>query len=382
MHFGWDPEQQALFDRALVFARERLSGAAAQAERDEHGFPRELWRRCGEFGFLGLSVPQAHGGLGLGALETARVVEALGEGCEDMGLVFSAMAHLFACAMPVLESGTDAQRERVLPKLATGQWVGANAISEPEAGSDVFALKARAVRDGDDYLLSGTKSYVTNGPVADMFLVYAVTEPKHRFLGISAFLVERGAPGLTVGKPFEKQGLSSSPIGAVYLDECRVPATMRLGGEGQGAAVFQRSMLWERACLFAAYLGVMQRTLARTVEFARARKQFGQPIGKNQGISHRLADMKGRLEAARLLLYRACWKMDRGEDAVLDVALSKLAVSEGAIRSALDAIQIHGGMGYLVETGIERLLRDAIPAALFSGTSEMQRDIVASKLGL
>ncbi|MFE8598035.1 acyl-CoA dehydrogenase family protein [Archangium violaceum] len=379
MDFSWTSEQVELYERALAFARAKL---VEDTRRTEEGLPREPWQRCGEFGFLGLPVPERHGGLGLDTLTTARVMEALGRGCTDTGLVFSVGAHLFACVLPILESGDDEQKARYLPRLCSGEWVGANAISEPEAGSDVFAVKTRAVREGDSYVLDGGKSYVTNGPSADVFLVYAVTNPAHGYMGLSAFLVEKGTPGLSVGRPFEKMGLSTSPTSPIYLEGCRVPASARLGAEGQGAPLFKRSMQWERACLFAAYVGVMERMLEQTVDFARQRKQFKRPIGKNQAISHRLADMKQRLESSRLLLYRACWRMDRGEEAAMEVSLAKLAISEAAVQCGLDAIQIHGGMGYMTETGIERVLRDAIPSTIFSGTSEIQRDIIASHLGL
>ncbi|WPB81663.1 acyl-CoA dehydrogenase family protein [Archangium violaceum] len=379
MDFSWTSEQVELYERALAFARAKL---VEDTRRTEEGLPREQWQRCGEFGFLGLPVPERHGGLGLDTLTTARVMEALGRGCTDTGLVFSVGAHLFACVLPILESGDDEQKARYLPRLCSGEWVGANAISEPEAGSDVFAVKTRAVREGDSYVLDGGKSYVTNGPSADVFLVYAVTNPAHGYMGLSAFLVEKGTPGLSVGRPFEKMGLSTSPTSPIYLEGCRVPVSARLGAEGQGAPLFKRSMQWERACLFAAYVGVMERMLEQTVDFARQRKQFKRPIGKNQAISHRLADMKQRLESSRLLLYRACWRMDRGEEAAMEVSLAKLAISEAAVQCGLDAIQIHGGMGYMTETGIERVLRDAIPSTIFSGTSEIQRDIIASHLGL
>ncbi|MCE9672532.1 acyl-CoA dehydrogenase family protein [Myxococcus stipitatus] len=378
MDFGWTSEQTTLYERARAYARAQLAGAVEAGD----GLPRALWRRCGEFGFLGLSVPERYGGLGMDALTTARLMEALGRGCEDTGLVFSVGAHLFACVMPLLEGGSDGQKDRYLPRLCSGEWVGANAITEAEAGSDVFALKTRAAREGDGYVLDGTKSYVTNGPDADVFVVYAVTDASHGYMGLSAFLVEKGTPGLRVGRRFEKMGLTTSPIAPLYLEGCRVPASSRLGAEGQGAPLFKRSMQWERACLFGAYVGVMERVLERTVDFARQRKQFKRAIGKNQAVSHRLADMKQRLDSARLLLYRACWLMDRGQEAELEVSLAKLAISEAAVQCGLDAIQIHGGMGYVTETGIERVLRDAIPSTLFSGTSEIQRDIIANHLGL
>ncbi|MBU8897899.1 acyl-CoA dehydrogenase [Corallococcus sp. H22C18031201] len=377
MDFDWTREQTDLYERALAFAKARLTDP-----RSGPGLFLEQWRHCGAFGFLGLPIPERYGGLGLDALTTARLMEALGRGCTDTGLVFSVGAHLFACVLPILEGGNDIQKARYLPRLCSGEWVGANAISEPEAGSDVFALQTRARRTDSGYVLDGTKSYVTNGPIADVFLVYAVTAPSHGYMGLSAFLVEKGTPGLTVGKPFQKMGLSTSPIAPIYLEDCHVPEAARLGAEGQGAPLFKRSMQWERACLFGGYVGLMERVLEETVGFARERKQFKRAIGKNQAISHRLADMKQRLEASRLLLYRACWRMDRGEDAAMEVSLAKLAISEAAVQCGLDAIQIHGGMGYVAETGIERVLRDTIPSTLFSGTSEIQRDIIASNLGL
>ncbi len=377
MDFGWADEDAQLHDRALRFARENLD-----SPESTHTLSRELWRRCGEFGFLGLSAPTSHGGLGLGALGTAHVLEALGRGCPDMGFVFSVCAHLLACVMPIVEAGAGAQHDRFLRKLVNGDWVGANAITEAEAGSDAFALKTRAVRDGSDYVLDGVKSYVTNGPAADVFLVYATTNPSHGYMGITAFVVESGTPGLTVGKPFEKIGLHSAPMSQIYLEACRVPESSRLGDEGAGAATFKGSMAWERACLFAAYVGSMDRQLEQTVLFAKSRRQFGRPIGKQQAVSHRIAGMSERLEASRLLLYRACWMKDRGQDATSAIALAKLAVSEAAVQSSLDAIQVHGGLGVTVEGRVEQALRDAVPSTLFSGTSEIQREIVARGLGL
>jgi alkylation response protein AidB-like acyl-CoA dehydrogenase len=377
MDFGWASEEAQLYERAFAFARENLNDTKAS-----RAFSRELWQRCGKFGFLGLSAPAAHGGLELGALGTAHVLEALGRGCNDMGLVFSVCAHLLACVMPIVEAGTPEQHERFLPKLVSGEWVGANAITEAEAGSDVFSLKARAVRDGDHYVLDGVKSFVTNGPAADVFVVYASTAPAHGYMGISAFIIERGVPGLVVGKPFEKIGLHSAPMSPLYMEACRVPVACRLGAEGEGAATFKGSMAWERACLFAAYVGSMDRQLAETVEFAKSRRQFGRPIGKHQAVSHRIAGMVERLEAARLLVYRACWQKDRGEDAGAAIALAKLAVSEASVQSSLDAIQIHGGLGVTNEGRVEQALRDAVPSTLFSGTSEIQREIVARSLGL
>lgn len=378
MNFSWTDEQSELYRSALSFARQKIGMPVAGKER---AFTRERWAACAEFGLMGLSAPKPYG-LGLDAVTTARVLEAFGRASNDNGLIFSACAHLFACVMPIVEHGSEPLKAKVLPDMCAGKSIGANAMTEAEAGSDVFALKAKATRDGDVYRLNGTKNFVTNGPVADVFVTYASTNPAHGYLGISAFVVPRDAPGLVVGEPFEKIGLSGSSISQVYFDDCVVPEANRLGAEGQGAMIFNASMAWERACLFAFYVGMMERQLETVIEQGKNRRQFRTPIGKNQAISHRIVNMKLRLESARLLLYRACWLFDQGADAALDISLAKLAISEGAIQSGLDAIQIHGGAGVIKEVGIEQDLRDAIPSTLFSGTSEMQRDIIAARLGL
>lgn len=380
MHFGWSSEQARLYQ--LLWEGAKALPTAPQDIRAAPCVDRELWRRCGALGLLGLPVPTSYGGQGADALTTAYAIEAAGRGCEDMGLLFSICAHLFACVMPILAHAEEDVRDRMLPLLCSGKWRGANAITELEAGSDVFALTTRADRQGDEYVLSGAKAYVTNAPDADVFLVYATVDPSLGFLGITAFLVERGTPGLDLAGEFKKVGLRSVPASGLVLKQCRVPVRNRLGEEGAGGQVFQQSMRWERACLFAAYVGAMERQLERTIRFARERRQFGRPIGKNQAVSHRIVDMRLRLEAARLLLYQACWKMDQGEEATLDGCLSKLAISEAAVQSGLDAVQLHGAIGIDTDRGIERMLRDALPSTIFSGTSEILRDIIARELGL
>jgi len=381
MDFCWTQAQTEQYNRILKFAQEKLNSVVK-----EQKYPRqagsEEWSFCGQFGLLGLCVPKCYGGSGFDALTTARLIEAFGRGCEDMGLVFSVSAHLFACAMPIVEYGSEELKETILPRLCSGEWVGANAITEKEAGSDVFALRTQAVRDNECYSLTGVKSYVTNGPIADATIVYASTNPNHGYLGITAFVVEKNTPGLFIGEPFCKMGLTTTPASLMYLEKCCVPINNKLGNEGQGAQIFKRSMQWERACLFAAYIGMMERQLERTIAYARERRQFGKAISQNQAISHRIADMKLRLEAARLLIYRTCWLFDQGKESALNVSMSKLAVSEAAIQSSLDTIQIHGAVGFAAEAGIERMLRDAIPSTIFSGTSEIQRDIIAKELGL
>ena len=375
MDFDWAAEERDLYDR--VYSRTRLWPAPGP------GFftPAE-WELCANLGLLGLSVPKRYGGEGHGFLATARAAEAFGRGAPDMGLVFSALAHLFACAMPIVEHGDEEMRREILPRLSSGEWVGANAITEEEAGSDATRLATRAEKAGEDYVLTGEKCFVSNGPAADVFVVYAMSHPDLGYLGVSAFVVERGTPGLVIGEPFGKLGLDRCPASTVQLDGCVVPARRRLGGEGQGAAIFQAAMRWERTCLFAAYVGRLERLVEISADHARTRIQFGRVIGANQAISHRLARMRVRLETARLLLWRACWLLEQNEPATAEVAMAKLVISEAAADSAMDAVRIFGGDGIRADRGIERELRDAVPSLIFSGTSEMQLELIVRDLGL
>ncbi|MEU7043571.1 acyl-CoA dehydrogenase family protein [Streptomyces varsoviensis] len=345
-------------------------------------FARTDWAALGRMGLLGACLPDKYGGAALGALDTARLYEALGEGCEDTGLVFAASAHLFACAVPLDRFGSDDLKSRWLPGMCSGEVVAGNAMTEDEAGSDVSRLRTTAVPVAGGHVLNGRKSFVSNGPAADVFVTYATTDPEAGHLGQTAFVVPADAPGVRAGQPFDKMGLRSTPASAVTFADCFVPDASVLGAPGMGATVFQHSMGWERACLFAGYVGMMARLVERASEHARSRRQFGRRLTGFQAVSHRIVDMAMRLESARLLLYRACWEMDQGRPARLAVALSKLAASEGAVANALDAVRICGGRGYLTEFGVEAELRDAVPSLLFSGTSEIQKELAAKELGL
>jgi hypothetical protein len=382
MDFAYSEEQALLRKEIIRFAQAELNDGVAERDR-QHLFSRELWKKCGEMKLPGLPVPEEYGGGGLDPLSSAMALEAFGYGCHDSGLVFSVCAHLLACTVPIWKFGSEEHKRKYLPGLCDGSLIAVNAMSEPGSGSDAFAMTTRATPDGDGFRISGTKTFCSNGPVADLALVFAVTDPAKRGAGgITAFLVEKGTPGFRTGQKFEKLGLRTSPIGELVFEDAYVPRSAVLGGIGGGSTHFTYSMDWERTCLFASHVGTMERLLETAIKQARTRSQFGQAIGKFQAISHRIADMKVQLEAARLLTYRAAWNLDRTRTVSLDASIAKVFVSESLVRAALATVQVFGGYGFMVDYDAERMLRDAIGSTLYSGTSEMQRNIIARWLGL
>ena len=381
MDFSLSAEQQELKEAAAAFARRELDRGLA--EREEAGaFSPEAWRACAKFGIQGLPVPAELGGAGADILTTVLVMEALGYGCHDNGLIFSLNAQMWSLELPLVKFGSPAQQQGYLPGLISGDLIGVHAMTEPDSGSDAFSMRTRAERQGDSYVLNGTKLYITNAPVADVVMVFAAHPGKSKMAGISAFLVDKGTPGFSVTRGLDKMGLRTSPMGEVVLQDCVVPATARVGREGAGMAIFNSSMTWERSCILASALGVMQRQVETCVSYARERRQFGQPIGKFQAVAGKVADMYLRLEAARLLVYQAAWLGQQGKPALAEAAAAKLFASEAWVASSLDAIQVHGAYGYMRESGIERDLRDAVASTIYSGTSEIQRVILARMLGL
>jgi alkylation response protein AidB-like acyl-CoA dehydrogenase len=374
-------DQQRLQAGAIAFARAALTGSGPEEERAGH-FDHEGWKQCADFGVLGMPIPEAYGGQGLGLSELLAVMEGLGYGTRDQGLLFSINAHLWTNSIPILIYGKDEQRTRYLPGLCDGSIIGANGASEPDAGSDIFSMRTRARRDGDHYVLNGTKMFVSNATIADLVVAYATIDPALGAMGVTAFLVEKGTPGMSVGKKFDKMGLRTSPMAELIFEDCRIPVTNRLGREGRGAEVFECSMEWERGCILANCLGAMRRQLEECLKHARSRKQFGKPIGKFQSVANRLVDMKVRLDTCRPLVYRIGALKDAGKDAVMEAAVAKLYVSECYVKSSLDAVQTFGGYGYMTEQQIERDVRDAVGSTLYSGTTEIQRNIIARALGL
>ena len=373
-------EQKEFRDQVVEFARSLENDVL---DRDANGtFAADDWRRCAEFGIQGLPVPEEFGGLGAKPSMIMVALEALGYGCADNGLLFSLNAQMWACELPLVRFGSEEQKRRYLPGLCDGSLVAAHGMSEPGSGSDAFSLQTTAARDGDSYVLNGSKTFVTNGPIADLFVVFGTLDRSKGLAGLTGFVIERDTPGLTVGQPIHKLGLRTSPMSELFLDDCTVPADHALGQLGGGMAVFGSAMEWERSMILACTLGTMQRELDRCIAYARERRQFGRPIGKNQAVAHRIVDMKLRLEASRLLLYQVGNLMDAGKAKPIDSALAKLYVSEAFVQSSMDAIQIHGGYGYMTEYEVERHLRDSIGSKIYSGTSEIQRNIVAGYLGL
>lgn len=381
MDFSWSDEQLAFKKAVIDFAQNSLSQDVQ--ERDQAAcFSPEDWQKCAGFGIQGLSFPEAYGGAGADILTTMLTMEGLGYGCRDNGLIFGINAQMWSVQMPILAFGTEAQKQQYLPGLISGQTIGAHGMSEPGSGSDAYSLRTRAERRNGGYVLNGTKMFVTNAPVADLAVVFATVDPAKGMWGVTAFVVETGTPGFRVSRNMAKMGLRTSPMGELILEDCYVPAENRLGPEGAGHKIFNHSMEWERSCILASQIGAMERQLETSIAYARERAQFGQPIGKFQSVANRIVDMKVRLETARLLLYKVAWQKKAGQPGTMDAALAKLYLSECFVQSSLDAIRVHGGYGYMTEQDVERDLRDAVGGTLYSGTSDIQRNIIARLLGL
>lgn len=379
--FELNEDQKKLKAAAIAFAKNSLKDNMISKDRKSQ-FNAVWWKKCAEFGVLGMPIPEKYGGTGLGLTELLAVMEGLGEGSRDQGLLFSMNAHLWTNSIPILLYGSDEQKNQYLPKLCDGTLIGANAASEPESGSDVFSMRTRAKKENTYYVLNGTKTFVTNAPIADLFVAYATLNPDLGPLGITAFIIERNTPGLKITKEFEKLGLRTSPMAEVVFEDCHVPVTQRLGREGFGVEIFECSMEWERGCILANCLGVMHRQLTECIKYAKSRQQFGKPIGKYQSVANRIVDMKVRIDTCRPLIYRIGLLKDSNSDATVEAAIAKLYVSESYVKSCLDAVQIFGGYGFMTEMEIERDLRDSVGSTLYSGTTEIQRNIISRGLGL
>lgn len=381
MDFSWTDEQLELKKNVISFAQKELN--ADILEREKSGlFSRENWLKCAKMGIQGLAVPEEYGGAGVDFLTAVLIMEGFGYGCHDNGLAFALNSQMWSVQPTLLEFGTEAQKNKYLTGLCRGGLIGAYGMTEPGSGSDALSLRTQAIKKDGGYVLNGTKTLVTFAPIADIAIIFATIDPELGKWGVTTFVVDKETPGFTVGSGLDKMGLRTAPIGELIFDDCFVPEENRIGPEGAGASIFNNSQEWERTAILANQLGAMERQLEQAVQYANERKQFGQPIGKFQSVSNRIADMKLRLETARLLTYKAAWLKSSGRPAMLDAALAKLYLSECFVESSLDAIRTFGGYGYMTEFEVERNFRDAIGGTLYGGTSDIQRNIIARLLSL
>jgi alkylation response protein AidB-like acyl-CoA dehydrogenase len=382
MDFSITEEQKSLRDNIIKFAQQELNGAVVMRDKAQT-FSPTLWRKCADIGIQGLPAEEVYGGRQRDALSTAIALEALGYGCYDGGLVFSLCAHVLACIVPLTRHGNVDQKQRYLPGLCDGALIGALAMTEPGAGSDLLAITTRAEPDGDGWRLNGVKTLITNGAVSDVVIVFAITNPEKGLQGgMTAFIAEKGVPGFSTSHPFETLGLRTSTISELRFDHVWLPKIAVIGSVGAGFSVFTTAMDWERTLLAAGHVGTMQRLMEASIAYVRKRAQSGQMLGKFQAVSHKIADMKVQLEAARLLTYQTAWRLDHHKTPSMDASITKLFASEALVKTALDTVQIHGGYGFMTEYEVERALRDAVGSALYSGTSEIQRNMIARWLGI
>lgn len=372
MDFSWTEEQSQLKERSANFAREIF--LPGPETFNEKAF-REKWKAGAKFGLQGLMIPEKLGGTNVDLLSGLLMMEGLGYGSEDNGLIFSINAQTWSCVRPLVEFGTDKQKEKYLPGVASGDFIFAHAMTEPGSGSDAFGLTTTAKTDPKGFVLNGAKTFVTNGPVANAFLVFAKTGTR-----VTGFLVDAGTKGLSVGHNIEKMGLKSASICEITFNNCLVSESDVLGEVGGGNLIFGSAMVEERIFTMAAHIGRMERQLEQATSRAKERKQFGKPIGEFQAISHALVEMKMNLETSRLLLYKAAWLRSLGKTALSESSMAKLHVTESWVKNSLAAMKIHGGYGYMTECGLERQLRDSIGSLFYSGTSEIQRNIIAGTM--
>jgi alkylation response protein AidB-like acyl-CoA dehydrogenase len=381
MNLSWTEDQEARYAECVAFAQEHLN--TGLRERDASGtFDMDLWRKAAGFGVLGWWVPREFGGGGLGVVTTIRMLEGIGYGCRDNALTLGLNGQMWSVQEPLLRFGSEEQKRRYLPRLCSGEILAAHGMTEPDSGSNAFGLTTTAERVEGGYILNGHKVYIGLAPVAGLSLVFANTNPDVGRWGISAFLVESGFQGITASQPAAKMGLRTAPLGELHLEDCFVPEGNRLGPEGVGVSVFNNSMDWERGFIFASHVGSMARQLDDCIAFAKERRVFDQPIGKFQAVSNRIAEMRLRLETSRLLLYKVAWMKDNDKPAMMEAAMAKLHIGEAFAANSLDAMRIHGGRGYLSEFEVERDVRDALGGVIYSGTSDIQRNIIAQTLGV
>ncbi|MBO4282386.1 MAG: acyl-CoA dehydrogenase [Bacteroidales bacterium] len=377
MDFKLTREQLLVRKMVREFAENEVKPIASEIDEEER-FPMETVEKMGKLGLMGIPIPKQYGGTGGTVQMYIMAVEELSRVCATTGVVLS--AHTSLCMAPILENGTEEQKQKYLPKLASGEWIGAFGLTEPNAGTDAAMQQTTAVDAGDKWILNGTKIFITNAAYADVFIVMAMTDKSLGNKGISAFIVERGFPGFSIGKKELKMGIRGSATCELVFENCEVPKENMLGQQGKGFGLAMKTLDGGRIGIAAQALGIAQGAMDETVKYTKERKQFGQAIAAFQNTQFQMADLKTKVEAARLLVRSAAWKKDNKLPYSADAAMAKLFAAETAMEVTTKAVQFHGGYGYTREYPVERMMRDAKITEIYEGTSEVQRMVIAGQL--
>jgi butyryl-CoA dehydrogenase len=377
MDFDLDEQQLMIRKMAREFAEKEIKPVASEFDQNA-SFPGEIVRKLGELGFMGMMVPEEYDGAAMDTVSYAIAVEEISRADASTGVTMSVNNSL--CCQPILDYGNEAQKKKYLPPLAQGEKLGAFSITEPEAGSDAGNVQTTAVKDGDHYVINGTKVFVTNGGKADVIVLFAATDKEAKARGISGFIVEKGTPGFKAGKKEDKMGMRGADTSELIFEDCKVPAENLLAKEGMGFKIALATLDGGRIGIAAQAVGIGQACLEAAIEYSKQRKQFGRSICEFQAIQWILANMATDIDAARFLTYRAAFLKDKGARFTKEAAEAKLFASEAAVRAAINAVQVHGGYGYMKEYDVERYFRDSKLTEIYEGTSEVQRLVIAASL--
>ncbi|CAM4061639.1 acyl-CoA dehydrogenase [Bacillus wiedmannii] len=377
MHFKLSEEHEMIRKMVRDFAKNEVAPTAAERDEEER-FDRALFDQMAELGLTGIPWPEEYGGIGSDYLAYVIAIEELSRVCASTGVTLS--AHTSLAGWPIFKFGTEEQKQKFLRPMAEGAKIGAYGLTEPSSGSDAGGMRTTAKRDGDHYILNGSKIFITNGGIADIYVVFALTDPESKQRGTSAFIVESDTPGFSVGKKESKLGIRSSPTTEITFEDCRIPVENLLGEEGQGFKVAMQTLDGGRNGIAAQAVGIAQGALDASVEYARERHQFGKPIAAQQGIGFKLADMATDVEAARLLTYQAAWLESEGLPYGKESAMSKVFAGDTAMKVTTEAVQVFGGYGYTKDYPVERYMRDAKITQIYEGTQEIQRLVISRML--
>ena len=377
MDFSLSKTEELFLQMVREFAEKEVKPLAAQVDEEEM-YPEETVKKMAKLGLLGIPIPKQYGGAGGTNVMYGMAVEEVSRVCATTGVILS--SHTSLCCAPIMENGTEEQKQKYLPKLASGEWLGAFALTEPGAGTDAAGQQTTAVLDGDQWVLNGSKIFITSGSYADVFVVIAMTDKSLGTKGISAFIVEKGTPGFTVGKKEKKMGLRGSATTELIFQDCRIPKENLLGVMGKGFGIAMKTLDGGRIGIASQALGIAQGAMDETIKYTKERKQFGKSISQFQNTQFQMADLETKVQAARLLVRCAHYKKDHGMPYTADAAMAKLFCAETAMEVTTKAVQVHGGYGYTREYPVERMMRDAKITEIYEGTSEVQRMVIAGKL--